>query len=196
MKKTLIFLAIIIVVLFGIYTFFKGAYNSMVKLDENVSEKWAQVENVYQRRADLIPNLVATVKGFAEQEREVLVGVTEARAKATSMNINAENMTEANFKAFQEAQDQLTGALSRLMVSVERYPELKSDKNFLELQAQLEGTENRITVERRNFNSATKEYNQTIRQFPKNILAGWFGFEIKPYFEAVAGADTAPKVEF
>lgn len=168
----------------------------MVKLDENVSEKWAQVENVYQRRADLIPNLVATVKGFAEQEREVLVGITEARAKASSMNINAENMTDANFKAFQEAQDQLTGALSRLMVTVERYPELKSDKNFQELQAQLEGTENRIAVERRNFNTATKEYNQTIRQFPKNILASWFGFEIKPYFEAVAGSDVAPKVAF
>lgn len=196
MKKTLIIVALIIVVLLGIYTFFKGSYNSMVKLDENVSEKWAQVENVYQRRADLIPNLVATVKGFAEQEREVLVGVTEARAKASSMNINAENMTDANFKAFQEAQDQLTGALSRLMVTVERYPELKSDKNFQELQAQLEGTENRIAVERRNFNTATKEYNQTIRQFPKNILASWFGFEIKPYFEAVAGSDVAPKVEF
>lgn len=196
MKKSVITIIIIVLAVIAIYAFFKNSYNSMVVKDETVAEKWSQVQNVYQRRADLIPNLVATVKGFAAQEQEVFIGVSEARANATSMNFNADNMNEANFKAFQEAQDQLSGALSRLLVTVERYPELKSDKNFLELQAQLEGTENRITVERKNFNEATNDYNKTIRVFPKNIIAGMFGFEKKPYFEAVQGADVAPKVEF
>lgn len=196
MKKSIIVIIVIALVAIYIFFLFKNSYNSMVVKDEAVAEAWSQVQNVYQRRADLIPNLVSTVKGFAAQEQEVFIGVSEARANATSMNFNAENMTEANFKAFQEAQDQLSGALSRLLVTVERYPELKSDKNFLELQAQLEGSENRIAVERKKFNEATNEYNQMIRVFPKNIIAGMFGFEKKPYFEASQGADVAPKVEF
>ena len=168
----------------------------MVQNSEQVDASWAQVQNVYQRRADLIPNLVSTVKGYAAHEQEVLTGVVEARAKATSVNLNAENLTEANMKAFQQAQEGLSGALSRLMVVVERYPDLKANQSFLELQAQLEGTENRITVERQKFNETTRVYNTHIKSFPQNFLASMFGFSIKPYFEATAGAETAPKVEF
>ena len=168
----------------------------MVLNNEQVDAQWAQVENVYQRRADLIPNLVNTVKGFAKQEQEVLTGVVEARAKATSVNVNADNLTESNMQAFQKAQEGLSGALSRLMVVVERYPELKSNQNFLELQAQLEGTENRITVERMKFNETTRTYNTYIKSFPQTMLAGMFGFSEKPYFEAAQGADQVPQVEF
>lgn len=169
-------------------------YNTMVNLEEQVSSQWANVENAYQRRADLVPNLVNTVKGAADFESETLTQVIEARAKATQVNVNPENAQ--SLEKFQEAQGQLGSALSRLLVTVERYPELKANRNFLELQAQLEGTENRIAVERRKFNEITQAYNSTIRQFPNVIYAGWFGFEKKHYFEADAGAEEAPKVEF
>lgn len=196
MKRSFIIIIVFVLVIIVVYTLFKSTYNTMVKNAEAVTAQWSQVENVYQRRADLIPNLVNTVKGYAAHEQEVLTGVVEARAKATSMNFNAENLTEENMKAFQQAQEGLKGALSRLMVVVERYPDLKANQNFLELQAQLEGTENRITVERMKFNDVTKVYNTHIKSFPQNLFAKMFDFEVKPYFEAVEGAQTAPKVEF
>lgn len=196
MKKTLIIVGIIAVIVIIAYSFFKNTYNTMVTNSEQVDSQWAQVQNVYQRRADLIPNLVNTVKGFAQQEKDVLIGVTEARAKATSTTIDAGNLTPEKMASFQQAQDGLSSALSRLMVVVEKYPELKSDQNFLELQAQLEGTENRITVERQKFNDITKVYNTHVKSFPNNMLAGMFGFAAKPYFEAAKGAEVAPKVEF
>jgi LemA protein len=171
-------------------------YNQMVSKDEQVQNAWAQVQNQYQRRADLIPNLVNTVKGAANFEKETLTAVIEARAKATSMQIDPDKLTPENIAKFQQAQGQLSGALSRLLVSVEQYPELKANANFQELQAQLEGTENRISVERMNFNSAVKDYNAYIRSFPNNIFAGWFGFEKKGYFEAEAGSQKAPNVQF
>ncbi len=186
----------ILVALVAIPFFSSCGYNTMVEKREAVDAQWAQVENVYQRRADLIPNLVNTVKGYAAHEKETLEGVIEARSKATSINVNAENMTEASMKQFQQAQEGLSSALSRLMVVVERYPDLKANQNFLELQSQLEGTENRITVERMKFNETTRDYNTYIAKFPKNLIAGMFSFEKKPYFEAAAGASTAPKVEF
>lgn len=171
-------------------------YNTMVELDENVAASWAQVENVYQRRADLIPNLVNTVKGYAEHEQETLQSVIEARSKATSINLSADELNEQTLQNFQKAQDGLSSALSRLMVVMERYPDLKANQNFLDLQAQLEGTENRIAVERRKFNEATRAYNTYIRRFPRNLIAGLFNFESKPYFEADQGADKAPEVQF
>lgn len=196
MSKKWITIGIIIVIAIILYSFFSGRYNNMVAMEENVNTQWSNVETQYQRRYDLIPNLVNTVKGFAEQEREVLVGVTEARAKASSMNINPENLTEENLEQFTQAQNQLNSALSRLLVTVERYPDLKSNQNFLELQAQLEGTENRITVARQRFNQAAQEYNTYIRKFPTNTLAGMYGFERKPLFEADTDAENAPRVEF
>jgi LemA protein len=168
----------------------------MVEKDESVEASWADVETQYQRRADLIPNLVATVKGFAQQEKDVLVGVTEARAKATSMNINVDDLDEASLAQYQQAQSELSGALSRLLVSVEAYPELKSDRNFLELQAQLEGTENRISVARNRFNDTARDYNTYIRQFPNSLVANISDFERKPLFQAAPGSENAPKVEF
>ncbi|WP_010664530.1 LemA family protein [Marinilabilia salmonicolor] len=171
-------------------------YNTMVELDENVTASWAQVENVYQRRADLIPNLVNTVKGYAEHEQETLQGVVEARSKATSINLSADELNEQTLQNFQKAQEGLSSALSRLMVVMERYPDLKANQNFLDLQAQLEGTENRIAVERRKFNEATRAYNTYIRRFPRNLIAGMFNFESKPYFEADQGADEVPEVQF
>ena len=171
-------------------------YNEMVAKDENVEAAWANVQNAYQRRADLIPNLVNTVKGAANFEQETLTRVIEARAKATSMNISADNLTPENIQKFQQAQGELSGALSRLLVTVEQYPQLKANQNFLELQAQLEGTENRISVERRKFNETVQDYNSYIRSFPRNIIAGWFDFEKKGYFEADAGAQKAPTVQF
>ena len=171
-------------------------YNRMVELEEGISAQWAQVENAYQRRADLIPNLVNTVKGYADFEKETLTAVIEARSKATSVNINPENLDANAIQQFQEAQTGLSSALSRLMVVVERYPDLKANQSFLDLQAQLEGTENRISVERRKFNEATREYNSYIRKIPKNITAMIFNFEKKPYFEAEEGAKEVPKVEF
>ena len=171
-------------------------YNQMVSLDEAVISQWAQVENSYQRRADLIPNLVNTVKGYADFEKETLTGVIEARAKATSVQLSADNLNAASLQNFQAAQDGLSSALSRLMVVVERYPELKANQNFLELQAQLEGTENRIAVERRKFNESTRQYNTYIRKFPKNIIASIFSFDKKAYFEAEESAKEVPTVEF
>ncbi len=196
MKKSWIIIAIVIIVAVLLYGWVKGVYNQMVTHGENVDKHWADVENVYQRRADLIPNLVATVKGYASHEKETLEGVINARAKATQTTINAGNLTAESMAAFQQAQDGLSSALSKLMVVVERYPDLKANQNFLELQSQLEGTENRITVERRKFNEAARLYNTYIKLFPKNMLANLFGFEAKPYFEAQKGAETAPKVEF
>ncbi|MFN6945173.1 MAG: LemA family protein [Cytophagaceae bacterium] len=171
-------------------------YNSMVDKQENVSKSWAQVENVYQRRADLIPNLVNTVKGYAAHEQEVLIGVIEARAKATAVNLNVENLTPDNLKKFEDAQSGLGSALNRLMMVMERYPDLKANQNFLELQSQLEGTENRITVERMRFNDSVKEYNTHIRKFPNVIYAGWFDFTPRGYFQAAPGADKVPEVQF
>ncbi len=173
-----------------------GSYNRMVEMDEAVTGQWAQVETAYQRRADLIPNLVNTVKGYADFEQETLTQVIEARAKATSVTINPENLDAQAIQQFQDAQDGLSSALSRLMVVVERYPDLKANQNFLDLQAQLEGTENRIAVERRKFNDATRTYNTFIRRFPKNIVAAIFGFDKKGYFEAAEGSEQAPTVEF
>ncbi len=189
------FLIVIIAIASG-FIFSSCGYNKMVDMDEQVTSSWAQVENVYQRRADLIPNLVNTVKGYATHEKETLEGVIEARSKATAINIDPSKMTPETMKQFNQAQDGLSSALSKLMVVVERYPELKANQNFLDLQAQLEGTENRIAVERRKFNETTKNYNAYIRKFPRVIYAGWFGFEKKPYFEAQQGAEKAPEVKF
>ncbi len=168
----------------------------MVSKSEAVEGQWAQVENVYQRRADLIPNLVNTVKGYADFEKSTLTEVIEARSKATSINLNTDDLTPENIEKFQQAQAELSGALSRLLVTVERYPDLKANQNFLELQAQLEGTENRISVERMKFNEVTRDYNTYIKQFPRVIYASWFKFEKKGYFEADTGADKVPTVEF
>ena len=173
-------------------------YNRMVSLEEGVNSAWAQVENVYQRRMDLIPNLVATVKGFAAQEKETLTAVTEARSRAggvMQVDENLLNDPEA-FSRFQQAQDGLGSALQRLLMVTENYPELRSNQNFLALQDQLEGTENRITVERMRFNEAVRSYNTVIRRFPQMFMARMAGFEAKPYFEASSGAETAPTVEF
>jgi len=172
------------------------SYNKMVSLDEDSITAWSQVENVYQRRADLIPNLVNTVKGYAAHEKETLTAVIEARAKATSTTIDPSNMTMEQIQQFQANQDNLTSALSKLMVVIERYPDLKANQNFLSLQAELAGTENRITVERKNFNEVTKQYNKKIRRFPSNLWAGLFGFERRNTFEAKEGSDVAPVVEF
>lgn len=187
----LLLLGILIGVIMGI-----SAYNTMVNKDEKAAESWSQVQNVYQRRADLVPQLVATVKGAADFEKSTLNEVISARAAATSVIIDPSNATPEQLAAFQKAQDQLSSSLSRLLVTVERYPELKANQNFRDLQAQLEGTENRIAVERKKFNEAVMDYNKTIRQFPKNIFAGMFGFEKRAYFEAAAGADKAPEVKF
>lgn len=171
-------------------------YNSLVSQDENVNKAWAQVENQYQRRADLIPNLVETVKGYAEHESETLQSVIEARAKATSVTVDPNNLTEEALKQYQQAQGELTNALGRLMVSVERYPDLKANQNFLELQSQLEGTENRVNNARDEFNQAAQIYNTKVRKFPANIVASLFGFKNKNYFAAAEGASEAPKVQF
>ena len=173
-----------------------GGYNGMVKMDEQVQNKWANVETQYQRRADLIPNLVSTVKGYAKHEQQTLEDVVKARSEATQVKVDAENLSPEKLAAFQKAQSGVSSALGRLLAVAENYPDLKANQNFLELQSQLEGTENRITVARKDFNDAAKSYNQSIRQFPKNILAGMFGFEKKSYFEAEAGSEKAPKVEF
>ncbi len=192
MKKNLIIIGVIVAI--GLWIM--GMYNSMVKMDEKVSAQWANVETSYQRRADLIPNLVNTVKGYAAHEKETLEAVIKARSEATSTKIDPSNLTPEKMQQFQQAQNGLSGALSKLLLVVERYPDLKANQNFLELQAQLEGTENRIAVERRKFNEAAKQYNQYIRMFPKNFLASSFGFENKAYFEAAEGSKEAPKVEF
>ena len=187
---------IVVVLLFGGCGMMAG-YNKAVSLEQNVEEKWSQVENVYQRRADLIPNLVNTVQGYATHERETFTAVTEARAKVGQINLNAKDLTPENLQKFQAAQDALSGALSRLMVVVERYPELKSDKLFLGLMSQLEGTENRITVERMRYGQAARDYNTVIKTFPFSLANSMFlHFEPKPYFKADEGASKAPKVDF
>ncbi|WP_163322174.1 LemA family protein [Draconibacterium mangrovi] len=187
---------IVLIALVSVVLFSSCGYNKMVEMDEQVTASWAQVENVYQRRADLIPNLVNTVKGYAEHEQETLTGVIEARSKATSVNIDPTKLNAQSLQQFNQAQEGLSSALSKLMVVVERYPDLKANQNFMELQAQLEGTENRIAVERRKFNQTTQSYNAYIRKFPRVIYAGWFGFEKKTYFEAQQGAEQAPEVQF
>lgn len=196
MKKGLTVLLIVAAVVLGIFLWVKGAYNKMVTADEGVQAAWAQVENVYQRRADLIPNLVATVKGYAQHESETLENVVAARAKATQTLVDPSDLSEEAIARFNEAQGELSSALGRLLMIQENYPDLKANRNFSELQAQLEGTENRIATERMKFNETARAYNTLIRKFPDNIIASMFGFEKKGYFEAQAGAETAPKVEF
>ncbi len=194
----LVGLGIVIVLALSMFVTVKNYYNTFVTLEENVNQAWAQVENVYQRRADLIPNLVEVVKGYAGHERETLQAVVEARSKVGGqINVGPEVLNNPQaFARFQQAQDALSSALQRLMVVVERYPELKADQRFADLQAQLEGTENRIAVERRRFNQAVQAYNTAIRKFPANIIAGMFGFKEKAYFKAQAGAENVPKVKF
>lgn len=193
MKKSLV---ITLVAIAAVVLWFVGAYNGMVTAEEGVDTAWSQVENVYQRRADLIPNLVATVKGYAQHESETLEGVVNARAKATQTTVDPENLTPEALEEFNKAQGELGSALGRLLAVTEAYPDLKANENFKELQAQLEGTENRIATERMKFNETAKEYNTMIRKFPKSILASVFGFEKKPYFEAQAGAEKAPEIQF
>lgn len=193
MKKTWI---IIIAVLAVIVVYGITSYNSMVAQDEAVGTAWSNVENQYQRRADLIPNLVNTVKGYAAHEKETFDAVVSARAKATQTTISIDELTPEKMEAYQKAQGAVGSALSRLLAVTENYPELKANENFQTLQAQLEGTENRISVERRKFNEVAKAYNTNIRRFPKNIFAGMFGFEKRPYFEAEEGSEKAPEVKF
>lgn len=196
MKKTWIILAVIGVVIFMAVSWYFGTYNKMVNMDEGVKASWSQVENVYQRRSDLIPNLVNTVKGYADFEKETLTQVVEARAKATQVTVDPTKLDAQSIQSFQNAQSGLSSALGRLMVVVEKYPELKANQNFLDLQAQLEGTENRITVERQKFNETAQLYNAYIRKIPNSIIAGMGGFEKKAYFEAEKGAEKAPEVKF
>ena len=181
----------------GLFLWGTGVYNRLVKLDEGVAGAWSQVESQYQRRADLVPNLVETVKGFAKQEKDVLTAVTEARAKVSQITVTKEVLEDpAAFKKFQDAQDQFSSAISRLLAVSENYPVLKSNENFLALQTQLEGTENRIAVERQRFNQVVQGYNTEIRVFPSSLIAGFTGFKQKAYFEAKEGADVAPQVKF
>jgi len=196
MRNLIIVVGIILVVL--LLTVFPAisAYNGMVSRQEGVGAAWSQVENVYQRRADLIPNLVETVKGYANFEKSTLEAVINARAAATKVTVSPEKLDAASLQAFQQAQNNIGSALGRLMVVVEKYPDLKANQNFLQLQAQLEGTENRITVERQKFNEVAKDYNTYIRSFPKNMFAGMFGFEKKAYFEAAEGSEKVPTVKF
>ncbi|MDF1556433.1 MAG: LemA family protein [Deferrisomatales bacterium] len=195
-KGWLIAIVAVLLLILIPYTWVKGTYNGFVRLDEGVSKAWSDVESTYQRRADLIPNLVETVKGYASHEQEVLTGVTEARSRVGQIQIDAANLSPAMIQQFQQAQQGLSGALSRLLAVSESYPDLKANQNFLDLQTQLEGTENRINVARTRFNEAARAYNTQIRSFPGNLLANLFGFQQKPYFEAQEGADAAPKVKF
>ncbi len=195
-KGCLIAIVAAVAIVLACFGWVKSTYNGFVQQQEGVEAAWAQVENVYQRRADLIPNLVATVKGYAKHEQETLDKVVSARAKATQITVDPTNLTAESLKKYQEAQGELGSALGKLLAITENYPDLKANQNFLQLQAQLEGTENRITVERKTFNEVAQTYNSAIRQFPGNIIAGIFGFERKPYFEAESGAEKAPKVEF
>jgi LemA protein len=196
-RTALIALGVIALVVVGLVVWAVGVNNQLVRLEQDVNEKWAQVQNVYQRRADLIPNLVETVKGFAAQERTVLTEVINARARATGVQLTPEALNDPKaMQQFQAAQNQLSGALSRLLVTVERYPELKSNQNFLALQSQLEGTENRITVERRRFNEVVREYNTRLRLFPGSLVARFVGYREKAFFEAAPDAATPPKVKF
>jgi len=198
MKKSWIIIGAVVFLGIILLLSIPSTYNKLVTSEENVNKKWADVQGAYQRRADLIPNLVSTVKGYADFEQETLIKVIEQRANATkpTINLDAAKLDANTLAQFQKSQDELGSALGRLMVVVEKYPDLKANQNFLQLQAQLEGTENRINVERRNFNEAVQAYNSKLRSFPTNIMAGIFGFAKKPYFEAKAGAEEAPKVEF
>lgn len=200
MKKgcliAIIIAGFLILVVIGFVLWGTKAYNGMVTMQESVTSQWGNVETAYQRRSDLIPNFVNTVKGAANFEQTTLTQVIEARSKATSVTIDPTKMTAENMQQFQQAQGQVTSALSRLMVVVEQYPQLKATQNFRDLQVELEGTENRISVERRKFNEIALVYNTFIRRFPQNFLAGMFGFTAKPYFEAVEGAEKAPEVKF
>jgi LemA protein len=197
MRGLVVGLVVLAVVVVGFVVWAVGINNQLVRLEQGVNETWAQVQNVYQRRADLIPNLVETVKGFAAQERAVLTEVIEARARATGVQLTPEALNDPKaMERFQAAQGQLSGALSRLLVVVERYPELKSNANFLALQTQLEGTENRIAVERRRFNEAVRDYNTRLALFPGNLVARLVGFQPKAFFEAAPDAATPPKVKF
>lgn len=194
--RTIIIVGIIVVAVLALYGTFKGAYNKMVAMQEGVTSQWSQVENQYQRRADLIPNLVNTVKGYAEHEKSTLDAVVEARAKATQITVSPQNLNAQSIAAYQQAQGQLSSALSRLLAVSESYPDLKANQNFAQLQAQLEGTENRISTERKRFNDSVRAYNTLIRTFPENIIANMFGFEQTGYFEAEAGSEKAPEVAF
>jgi LemA protein len=196
MKKSVIILLVIGLLAIILISSIKGIYNNMVTMEEGVTAQWSQVENVYQRRADLIPNLVNTVKGYASHERETLEGVINARAKATQVTVDPSKLDASSIQNFQQAQGGLTEALGRLMVVIERYPDLKANENFRDLQVQLEGTENRIAVERRSFNETARTFNTYIRKFPQNIFASMFNFEKKSYFEADKGAEKAPEVVF
>jgi LemA protein len=198
LKITLIVVGVLVLIGFMLFSFVTGNYNKLVGLDETVKSAWAQVQNQYQRRSDLVPNLVATVQGAASFERQTLTDVIEARAKATQPQINAESLLNnpQAFQQFQQAQDNLGAALGRLLVVVEKYPDLKANQNFLDLQTQLEGTENRISTERRRFNEVVQSYNSTLRTFPTVMIAGFFSFQQRPYFEASAAAQEAPKVDF
>ena len=193
MKRTTI-VAIVIIAVIAIWAV--SAYNGLVKADEAVSTAWSNVENQYQRRADLIPNLVNTVKGYAAHENETLMAVTNARSQATAVSVNAEDLTAESLQKYQKAQGEVGAALGRLLAISESYPNLKANENFRELQAQLEGTENRISVERRNFNDAVRSFNTSIRTFPRSLIASMSGFEKRPYFEAAEGTSTAPEVQF
>ena len=196
MKKFISRIIVAIVAIVGASTLTSCNYNSLVEQQQNVDQAWAQVENQYQRRADLIPNLVNTVKGYSTHESETLQKVTEARAKATSITIDADNLNEETLAKFQEAQGELSQALKSLLAVTEAYPDLKANENFMNLQTQLEGTENRIATERMRYTEAVKEYNTSIKKFPTTIYAGWFGFKEKPQFKADAGASKAPEVQF
>lgn len=196
MKRSTVVILVVVGVVLVLFFWFKNGYNSMVKEQEGVQTAWSQVENVYQRRADLIPNLVNTVKGYAAHESQTLEGVVNARAKATQLTLDPENLTPEKLAAYQEAQGELGAALGKLLAIQENYPDLKANENFLALQSQLEGTENRISTERMKFNEAAKRYNVLIRVFPKSIIASLFGFEKMPYFQAKEGADVATAVEF
>lgn len=193
MKKSIIILLVIVAIL---VVWAITMYNGLVTMDEQVNGQWANVETQYQRRADLIPNLVNTVKGYATHEKETLEGVVEARSQATQMKVDINDLTPEKLEAYQKAQGAVTSALGKLLAITENYPDLKANQNFLELQAQLEGTENRINVARKNFNDAAQVYNTNIRRFPKNIFAGMFGFDKKAYFEAEDGTEKAPEVKF
>ena len=195
MKKNKgLIITVVVIVLVAIWGI--SSYNGLVSMDENVSNQWANVETQYQRRSDLIPNLVNTVKGYAKHESQTLESVMQARSQATQVKIDPSNCTPQQLAAYQKAQGDVTTALGKLLAITENYPDLKANQNFLELQSQLEGTENRINVARKDFNDTAKEYNTSLRRFPRNIIASMFGFEKRAYFEAEAGAEKAPNVEF
>ena len=196
MKKGLIAIIVAAAVVLAVFAWVKNSYNSFVSGEEQVSAAWAQVENVYQRRADLIPNLVATVKGYASHEQETLESVIAARSRATSVTVDPSTLSEEQIAGYSAAQSELGSTLGRLLMIAENYPDLKANTNFLELQAQLEGTENRIATERQRYTEAVRDYNTEIKKFPTNIYAGWFGFTAKPQFTAEAGAEKAPEVKF